>query len=267
LILDIIPREKVTMFVGVPTMFQMLVASPKFEITDFSSVRLLGNGGAPLPQKIRDVFTEKGISMMEGYGLTEVGPNNFQGWGKHGTVGKPMFHVDMKVVDSEGKEVVRGQEGELHLKGDHMLVGYWKKPEETRDSRTDEWFHTGDLVRVDEDGDYAIVGRIKDMIKSGGANIYPAEIEKVIDQHPAVLSVAVIGVPDAKWDEVGKACIVLRPGQSLSLGELQEFLSTRIGKFKIPQYMVIVNELPQTVATGKIQKFILRKEHGHPDNN
>ena len=267
LILDTIEKEKVTLMVGVPTMFQMIISSPKFEKADLSSLRLIGNGGAALPQKIRDVFAAKGIMMMEGYGLTEVGPNNFQGNGKPGTVGKPMLHVDMRVVDNDGKDVLQGQEGELLLKGENMLVGYWNKPEATKDAIPDGWFHTGDLVKIDDDGDYSIVGRKKDMIKSGGANIYPAEIEKVIDQHPAVLAAAVIGVPDAKWDEVGKACIVLRPGQSLSLGELQEFLSTRLGKFKIPKHMVVIKELPLTVATGKVQKFILKKDHGKPDNS
>jgi fatty-acyl-CoA synthase len=266
-ILDIIPKEKVTLFVGVPTMFQMLLASPKFEKTDFSSLRLIGNGGAPLPRKVRDVFAAKGITMMEGYGLTEVGPNNFLGWGKPGTLGKPMLHVDMRIVDNDGKDVPQGQEGELLLTGEHMLIGYWNKPEATKDAMPDGWFHTGDLFKIDEDGDYAVVGRKKDMIKSGGANVYPAEIEAYIIQHPAVAMAAVIGVPDEKWDEIGKACVVLKPGQSLTLEQLQEFLSSRLGKFKIPKYMVIVKELPLTVATGKVQKFILKKDHGKPDNN
>jgi fatty-acyl-CoA synthase len=248
-------------------MYQLLLASPKFEKTDFSSVRLLGSGGAPLPKKVREIFAAKGIKMMEGYGLTEVGPNNFLGWGKHGTVGKPMLHVDMRVVDNDGKDVPQGQEGELLLKGEHVLVGYWKKPEATKDALPDGWFHTGDLVKIDEDGDYAIVGRKKDMIKSGGANVYPAEIEAHIIQHPAVAMAAVIGVPDDKWDEVGKACVVLKPGQSLTLEQLQEFLQSRLGKFKIPKYMVVLKELPLTVATGKVQKFILKKDHGKPDNH
>ena len=266
-ILDVIAKEKVTLMVGVPTMFQMILASPKFEKADLSSLRLIGNGGAALPQKIRDVFAAKGIMMMEGYGLTEVGPNNFQGNGKPGTVGKPMLHVDMRVVDNDGKDVPQGQEGELLLKGENMLVGYWNKPEATKDAIPDGWFHTGDLVKIDEDGDYSIVGRKKDMIKSGGANVYPAEIEAHVIQHPAVAMAAVIGVPDEKWDEVGKACVVLKQGQSLTLEQLQEFLSSRLGKFKIPKYMVVIKELPLTVATGKVQKFILKKDHGKPDNN
>jgi fatty-acyl-CoA synthase len=178
-----------------------------------------------------------------------------------------MLHVDMRIVDNDGKDVPQGQEGELLLTGEHMLIGYWNKPEATKDAMPDGWFHTGDLFKIDEDGDYAVVGRKKDMIKSGGANVYPAEIEAQIIQHPAVAMAAVIGVPDAKWDEVGKACIVLKPGQSLIMEQLQEFLGSRLGKFKIPKYMVLVKELPLTVATGKVQKFILKKEHGKPDNN
>jgi fatty-acyl-CoA synthase len=266
-ILDVIPKEKVTLMVGVPVMWQMILASPKFEKADLSSLRMLGNGGAALPKKVRDVFAAKGISMMEGYGLTEVGPNNFLGWGKPGTMGKPMLYIDMRIVDDAGKDVPQGQEGELLLKGENMLIGYWNKPEATKDAMPDGWFHTGDLFKIDEDGDYSVVGRKKDMIKSGGANVYPAEIEAHMFQHPAIAMAAVIGVPDEKWDEVGKACVVLKPGQSLTLEQLQEFLGSRLGKFKIPKYMVVVKELPMTVATGKVQKFILKKDHGKPDNN
>ena len=124
-----------------------------------------------------------------------------------------------------------------------------------------------DFGRVDSDGHHAIVGRLKDMIISGGANIYPAEIERAIETHPAVAGVAVIGVPDPKWGEVGKAIVELNPGETLSCGKLQDFLSDRLGKFKIPKYMVVVDELPRTVASGKIQKFMLKDEHGKADND
>jgi len=266
-IIDVFAKEKITMFIGVPTMYQMIIASPKFATADISSLRLIANGGAPLPQKVRDAFAAKGVQMCEGYGLTEVGPHVFLGNGKPGTVGKPMFHIDAKVVDNNGQIVQQGEEGELLLKGDLVCAGYWNKPEATKDAMKDGWFQTGDLVRVDKDGDYAIVGRKKDMLKSGGANVYPAEIEKFIDTHPSVVMSAVIGVPDEKWDEVGKAVVVLKPGKTLTLEELQKFLKDKLGKFKIPKYLIAVKELPLTPATGKVQKFILKKEHGRPDNN
>jgi fatty-acyl-CoA synthase len=170
-------------------------------------------------------------------------------------------------VDADGRELPAGQEGELLLRGDHMCAGYWKKPEATAEAIRGGWFHTGDLARIDEDGHLAIVGRKKDMIISGGINIYPAEIEKAIEAHPHVAAAAVIGVPDEKWGEVGKAIIELKPGGALLLEDLQRFLGDRLGKFKIPKYMTIVRELPRTAASGKIQKFILKNLHGKPENS
>jgi len=267
LMLDLIERERLTLFFGVPTMYQMLMESPKFAKTDFSSIRFLVSGAAPLPKKIIGIFqTQKGIRLWEGYGLTEVGPNNFLANGKPGTVGNPMPHVDIKVVASGGKEVPPGQDGELLLRGDHMCSGYWNKPEATAEAIRDGWFHTGDLARIDEDGHVSIVGRKKDMIISGGINIYPAEVEKAVENHPQVAAAAVIGVSDEKWGEVGKAILEVKPGGKLTLEELQSFLSDRLGKYKIPKYAVVVKELPRTAASGKIQKFILKERHGKPNN-
>ena len=198
--------------------------------------------------------------------MTEVGPNNFLANGKLGTVGHPMPHVDLKVVDADHREVPPGQEGELLLRGDHLCAGYWNKPEATAEAIRDGWFHTGDLARLDEDGHVAIVGRKKDMIISGGINIYPAEIEKAIEAHPQVAAAAVIGVPDERWGEAGKAVVELKPGGVLTLADLQQFLAEQLGKFKIPKYLAVVRELPRTAASGKIQKFILKNLHGKPEN-
>jgi fatty-acyl-CoA synthase len=267
LILSLIERERLTLFFGVPTMFQMLLESPRFAAADFSSLRFLVSGGAPMPRKIFEAMkTAKGIHLWEGYGLTEVGPNNFLANGKLGTVGHPMPHVDLKVVDADHREVPPGQEGELLLRGDHLCAGYWNKPEATAEAIRNGWFHTGDLARLDEDRQVAIVGRKKDMIISGGINIYPAEIEKAIEAHPQVAAAAVIGVSDEKWGEVGKAIVELKPGAVLTLEDLQKFLGDRLGKFKIPKYLAVVRELPRTAASGKIQKFILKNLHGKPEN-
>jgi fatty-acyl-CoA synthase len=267
LILDLIEHEKVTIFFGVPTMFQMLLDSPNFASTDFSSIRFMVSGGAPLGQDILETFkVQKSIRIWEGYGLTEAGPNNFLANGKLGSVGHPMPHVDAKIVDPEGNEVPAGEEGEIWLRGPHICAGYWNKPEETAKAISGGWFKTGDFGRIDADGHFAIVGRLKDMIISGGANIYPAEIERAIEMHPAVAGVAVIGVPDDKWGEVGKAVVELHAKSTLRLEELKDFLSDRLGKFKIPKYMVAVDELPRTVASGKVQKFILKEKHGRADN-
>ena len=267
LILNLIERERLTLFFGVPTLFQMLLESPRFASADLSSIRFMVSGGAPLTRKIFEAMKAvKGIHLWEGYGLTEVGPNNFLANGKPGTVGHPMPHVDVKVVDADGREVPTGQEGELLLRGDHMCAGYWNKREATAEAIPDGWFHTGDLARIDEDGHVAIVGRKKDMIISGGINIYPAEIEKAIETHPRVAAVAVIGVPDEKWGEVGKAIVELKPGGTITLEDLQQYLADRLGKFKIPKYLAVVRELPRTAASGKVQKFILKNLHGKPEN-
>jgi fatty-acyl-CoA synthase len=267
LILDLIEKEKVTVFFGVPTMFQMLIDSPGFPESDFSSVRFMVCGGAPLSRDILEIFQrEKSIRIWEGYGLTEVGPNNFLANGKLGTVGHPMPHVDVKMVDSEGKKVPAGEEGEIYLRGPNTCAGYWNKPEETKNAFKDGWFKTGDLGRINADGHISIVGRLKDMIISGGANIYPAEIERVIDTHPSVAGAAVIGVPDSKWGEVGKAVVELHPDASLTLEELAEFLKDKLGRFKLPKYLAVVDTLPRTPASGKIQKFLLKKRHGNADN-
>jgi fatty-acyl-CoA synthase len=268
LVLDLIERERVSVFFAVPTMYQMMIESPRFAATDFSSIWFMVSGGAPLTEKIFQTFAqEKGIHLREGYGLTEVGPNIFMANGKLKTVGHPMPHVDMKVIGLGGDEVPQGQHGELIVRGDNICAGYWNKPEASREAMVDGWFHTGDLAEVDGDGHFRIVGRKKDMYISGGINIYPAEVERVIDSHPAVAAVAVIGVPDEKWGEIGKACVQCRAGKSLDLEELQNFLSEKMAKYKIPKYLVLMDSLPRTVASEKVQKFILKAKHGQADNN
>jgi fatty-acyl-CoA synthase len=268
LILDLIEGEGVTVFFGVPTMFQMLLESPKFAATDLSSVRFMVSGGAPLSRDILETFKrQKSIRIWEGYGLTEVGPNNFMANGKPGTIGHPMPHVDVKLVDSEGGEVPAGREGEILLRGPHTCAGYWNKTEETAKAFAGGWFNTGDLGQVDSDGHFSIVGRLKDMIISGGANIYPAEIERAIEGHPYVAGAAVIGVPDPKWGEVGKAIVELKPGASLTLEALVSLLKDRLGKFKLPKYLKVVDTLPRTPASAKVQKFILKDKHGGADND
>jgi fatty-acyl-CoA synthase len=267
LILDLVEEERISLFFGVPTMYQMLIDSPKFTRTDFSSLRFMVSGGAPLPQKIIDTFeNQKGIHLWEGYGLTEVGPNNFLANGKPRTVGHPMFHVDVKVVNSSGHSAAPDEDGELLLKGEHVCSGYWNKPQETEKSIQGGWFHTGDLAKIDSDGHLSLVGRKKDMFISGGINIYPAEIERVIETHPAVAGAAVIGIADKKWGEVGKAIVELQPGAALSMEGLLNFLSEKLGRFKLPRYLTIVDELPRTPASGKVKKFILKETHGKPDN-
>ena len=261
LILDLMDREKVSVFFGVPTMFQMLIDAPRFASTSFDHIRFMVSGGAPMSRDIFDIFKEKkNIRIWEGYGLTEVGPNNFMANGKLGTIGHPMPYVDVRLINPDGKEVAPGEEGEILLRGPNVCAGYLNKPEATAEAIQDGWFHTGDLGRIDDDGHMAIAGRLKDMFISGGVNIYPAEIERVIEAHPVVAGAAVIGVPDERWGEVGKAIVEVKAGKSLTLEDLLDYLKDRIGKFKIPKYLEVVDVLPRTPASGKIQKFVLKSK-------
>ncbi len=259
--------EPVTLFVGVPTMFIMMQQHPRWAEADFSHLKICGSGGASCPLPVIEKFAERGITLFTGYGLTEAGPNTF--WlppeerrGKPGSVGKPMFHVDVKIVDGKGNAVGMDEIGELLVRGPHVCAGYWGKPEETAKAITPEgWLHTGDLARYDADGCYYIVGRSKDMIKSGGENIYPAEIESVLHGHPAVAEAALIGVPDEKWGEVGRAIVVVKPGATLTAEELLAFCGTRLARFKIPKSVVFVDSLPKTAA-AKIDKKVLVEQYG-----
>jgi fatty-acyl-CoA synthase len=172
------------------------------------------------------------------------------------------MHVDLRIVDEQGEECAAGEIGELLIRGPHVCAGYWKRPDETRDAiTTDGWLHTGDLASRDEDGCYSIVGRQKDMIKSGGENVYPAEVESVLHAHPAVAEVTLIGVPDAKWGEVGRAVVVIKPGAALTAEELIASCEKRLARFKIPRSVVFVDELPKTAA-GKIDKKVLVTKYG-----
>ncbi len=216
-VFDLIRDAGVTILFGVPTMFQALQQHPRWSSADFSRLKLVISGGAPCPAPVYERFWERGIAFKSGYGLTEAGPNTF--WlpdadvrRKPGSVGFPLFHVDVKIVDGQGRAVGADEVGELLIRGPHVCAGYWNRPEETAETIRDGWLHTGDLARCDPEGYYFIVGRLKDVIISGGENIYPAEVESVLAAHPAVAEVALIGVPDVKWGETPRAVVAPRPG-------------------------------------------------------
>jgi fatty-acyl-CoA synthase len=260
-VFDLIHRKGVTVYFGVPTMFIVMQAHPFWDSADFSKLKIVISGGAPCPMPVFEKFWEKGVDFKTGYGLTEAGPNTF--WlprddvrRKPGAVGKPLLHIDVRVVDGEGRECPPNVAGELHIRGPHVTTGYWNNPEATAKTIVDGWLHTGDLAIRDEEGYYTIVGRLKDMIISGGENIYPAEVESAMHAHPAIAEAALIGVPDTKWGEVGVAVCVLKPGASLSEEHLQTFLKDRLAKYKIPKRVIFVDELPKTGA-GKIDKKVL----------
>jgi fatty-acyl-CoA synthase len=238
----------------------MMANTSLFEKSNFESVRIFISGGAPCPVVIMERYWNKNKMFKMGYGLTEVGPNNFylpeqQIKEKPTSVGLPVFHCDMKIINTKTDQIVKqGEVGELLLKGPHIFSGYWDEPGETKKTiESDGWVHTGDLAMQDDDGFYYIVGRRKEMYISGGENVYPVEIEEILFKHPAIDLAAVIGVPDEKWGEVGKAFLTLKTGKTLEIEEIRHYLIERLAKYKIPKYYEIRESLP-TSATGKILK-------------
>ncbi len=265
-VFDLIRDRGVTIMFGVPTMFIALQQHPRWTEADFSKLKLLISGGAPCPLPVFEKFWERGVDFKTGYGLTEAGPNTF--WlpkedvrRKPGAVGFPLFHLDVKIVDERGRERHADEVGELLIRGPHVCGGYWHRPEETAKTIVDGWLHTGDLARRDDEGYYYIVGRTKDLIISGGENIYPAEVESVLHAHPAVAEAALIDVPDEKWGEVGRAIVVPHHGASLTADELITFCQLRLARYKIPKSFVFVETLPKTAA-GKIDKKVLQEKYG-----
>jgi fatty-acyl-CoA synthase len=251
-------EEKCTISLMVPTMYHMLIHHPDFEKTEFPSVKTFLSGGASCPHAIYEAFERRGIAFKEGYGLTEAGPNNFfidpvKAKEKHGSVGKPMMYNMVRVVDEDGHDAAVNETGELWIQGYHLFDHYWNNAEATKEALANNWLHTGDLAKYDEDGDYYILGRKKDMIITGGENVYPLEVENVISEHPAVSEVAVVGLPDDKWGERVAAFIVVKEGQSLTEEELREHCLKSLGKYKVPRTVFFVNELPKT-DVGKIDK-------------
>ena len=258
--LKLIAQERVTLFFCVPTQYQMLLASPTFAGTDFSSVRFLTSGGAPLPVSLLKAWTAvHPTPFKQGFGMTEFGPGIFSmgpefAVSKAGSIGRPNYFVDARLVDEANRPVSMGEVGELVLRGPSMCSGYFDNPAASAEAVDAEgWFHTGDMARTDADGFYFIVDRKKDMFISGGENVYPAEIEKALYEHPAVHMCAVIGVPDPKWGEVGMACVVLKPGQTAGEAELLDHMQARLARFKVPKFVRFFDELPISAA-GKILK-------------
>ena len=253
-VLSLVETAGVTAFFGVPTMFLALLEHARFASADLSRLKLVISGGAPCPESIFERMKARGIPFRQGYGLTEAGPNTF--WladpsQKPGAVGHPLFGIDTRIVTAEGEEAGSGVAGELWIRGAHVFGGYFERPEETAKALAGGWLHTGDLAVRDADGVHWIVGRLKDVIISGGENVYPAEIEGVLSMHPEVAEVCVIGVPHARWGEVGRAVVVKRgPTDGASV---LAYAQERLAKFKIPKDVVFTNSLPRTGA-GKVDR-------------
>ncbi len=260
-ILKLLQEKGSTIFMGVPTMLKMMNDSASFDKIKLDKLRYFIVGGEALPHAVIKCWHKKGVSIRQGYGLTEVGPNltslhQNDAEKKLGSIGKPNFYLETKLVDKQFNEVKAGEIGEFCLRGEVVTPGYWKNQQATSEAFNEGWFMTGDLMKRDEEGYLYVLDRKKSMFISGGENVYPAEVERVLASADGVNEVAVIGVPDEKWGEVGKAFLVME--KNANIRKLAEHCSTKLAKFKIPKYYVEVKELPKN-DSGKINRKALKE--------
>lgn len=260
-----IPRYGVTTMFGVPAMFLFMSQHPGFEGADLTSLRGLICGGAPVPEPLMRRYAARGIPIQQGYGLTETSPSvSFlapeHGLTKLGSAGQTPLFTDVRIVDDQGGVVTEpGGLGEVCVRGPNVMKGYWNRPDATAAAIDDlGWFHTGDIGYLDEDGFLYIADRVKDMVITGGENVYPAEVESALYEHPAIGEVAVIGLPDERWGEAVVAVAVVKPDHTLTLDELRDFGGRSLARFKLPTRLELTDVLPRNPA-GKVLKFELRE--------
>ncbi len=263
--LEVIQRDRVTVFEGVPTMYVALLNHPRRGDYDVGSLRVCVSGGAALPVEVLRGFEDAfGCIILEGYGLSETSPvasfNHPDRERKPGSIGTPIEGVEMRLVDPAGADVPIGEVGEIAIRGHNVMKGYWRREEATREAVPDGWLRTGDLARQDEDGYFFIVDRKKDLIIRGGYNVYPREVEEVLYEHPAVAEVAVVGIPHPTHGEEVGAAVVLKPGAEATPAELRAFCKERVAAYKYPRHVWLEASLPKT-ATGKL----LRREVQAPE--
>jgi acyl-CoA synthetase (AMP-forming)/AMP-acid ligase II len=276
-VLETIEREKATLTNLIPTMLNLMVNHPDVGRFDYSSLRVLLSGGAPIaPEVVRKIVETFNCDYIQTYGMTETSPyltlSLLKGHLKKlsaedqlrfkSKTGREFIGVELKVVDEQGREIEKNEKevGEIIVKGDIVTKGYWKLPEETKKSIIDGWLYTGDMAVMDEEGYVTIVDRKKDMILTGGENVYSTEVENVLYMHPAILECAVIGIPDQKWGEAIKGFVVLKPGQKATEQEIVQFCKERLAHYKAPKSIDFIGALPKT-GSGKIHKKGLRDEY------
>ncbi|WP_396656257.1 o-succinylbenzoate--CoA ligase [Microbacterium sp.] len=267
-VLTTVEADRVTMLSGVPTTFQMLQEHPDFASTDISSLEHLTCGGSTMPERMLQAYEERGLAFSCGYGMTETSPGATamppqMSLKKMGSSGIAHFFTDVKIVDEQGETLPPGEIGEIWVRGPNVIKEYWRRPDATAEAIVDGWFRSGDLGHFDEDGYIYVSDRLKDMIISGGENIYSAEVEAIIMELAPIAAVALIGVPDDRWGEVPWAIVNLKPGAELSAEEILDHLRGRLAKYKIPKKVEFIDELPRT-ASGKVRKAELRKRYGMP---
>jgi fatty-acyl-CoA synthase len=257
-----IEAEGATVVLGVPTIWKMLAEHPRFDTVDLGKVRWLISGGAPLPEFLIELYEARGVPFKQGFGMTEVGVNCFQmtveqAREKRGSIGLPVMGTEVRLVDQDGQDISDGPSavGEMLFRGAHVCQGYWNAPEATAAALDDDgWFHSGDLARRDGDGFFYVAGRQKEMLISGGVNVFPAEIEAALLTHPGVEDAALVGVPHERWGEAGVAFVVPRDDAgAVTDADLTAYLEQRLARYKLPKAYRILPELPRT-AYGKVVK-------------
>ncbi|HEY6796594.1 MAG TPA: long-chain fatty acid--CoA ligase [Kineosporiaceae bacterium] len=262
-VLDLVHRHRITAFAAVPTMLQMMCEHPAWATTDLSSLRYVNYGGSSVPEKVARAWLDRGVQVLQGYGMTEAAPGVAMAIHEGSrerpvSIGMPHFFTDVAGLDAAGPVPLGGEPAELLVRGPNVFAGYLNRPEESAAAfLTGGWFRTGDVVRTDPDGWMYAVDRVKDMIISGGENIYPAEVEAVILQLDGVSSAAVVATPDERWGEVGTAFIQCAPGADLDEATVRPHLEANLARYKIPKYLEFLPDLPRT-ATGKIRRNELR---------
>ncbi|MEM7610735.1 MAG: long-chain fatty acid--CoA ligase [Pseudomonadota bacterium] len=258
-----IDRYKCTTMFGAPAMFLFMAQQPEFADADLSSLRMLIVGAAPVPKSLLDIYGKRGIALNQGYGLTETSPfvsflTSDHLASKMGSAGKANILGEIRIADSAGDTVADGEVGEILYRGPNVMKGYWNRPEATAEAIDAQgWFHTGDAGFIDPDGFLFISDRVKDMVITGGENVYPAEVESVLSEHDAIVEVAVIGLPDDKWGEAVTAVAAIRPDAELTLVSLREFCGERLARYKLPLRLHFIDALPRNPA-GKVLKYELR---------
>ncbi len=263
--IDYLNRYQCTIVLLVPTMYHMLINTDEFKKSCFPTVKIFLSGGAPCALEIYKAFRCRGFLFKEGYGLTEAGPNNFYidpnvVDEKLGSVGKPMLFNVINIIKEDGQAAGPNEVGELVIKGKHVFLNYWNNQEATKEALSSGWLHTGDLAKKDHDGYYYIVGRKKEMIITGGENVYPLEVEHWIAELPQVAEAAVLGLPDPKWGELVAAFIVLKDNVQVTTEEIKAHCARKLGKYKVPKKVFFLKQLPKT-HVGKIDKKELKEKH------
>ncbi|WP_276300336.1 AMP-binding protein [Halorussus lipolyticus] len=263
-VLHLVESEGATLLVAVPAVLRMMANHDDWADTDLSTLRFAKSGGGPCRESVMEAWWDRSVDLSQGYGLTECGPNNFtmpEGWPreKADSVGVPVMHADARVVDDDGEKLPAGEIGELELASPHAADRYWRNEEETEATFGNGWVSTGDLARKDDEGYVYIEGRKKNMYVSGGENVYPAEVEDRIADHPTVEEVVVVPVADDQWGQVGKA--VVQGDETLTLDELTDFLDGKLARFKRPRHLDFVEEMPMS-GPSKIDRQAVNDEFG-----